>query len=331
MDYLQRAEVDTLYFGGGTPTLFSPAALSGILSAVVARFRLSSDPEITIEANPDDLDLTKLKQLRQSGFNRISIGIQSFMQDHLELMNRRHTVRQAVQAVYESREAGFDNISIDLIYGIPGMSSDEWRLNLEQAAALPVDHISAYHLSIEKGTRFNRWRRQGLLREVTEEESVAQYQIIDEVLAASGFEWYEISNLARNGRYSRHNMKYWNGSHYLGLGPSAHSFNGVQRHWNVASLPVYLTNMDKGILPEGESIERVTAFNEFIMTRLRTVWGIRAQDYKDVWGDGEWTDLCRKAEKFITSGDMEFTGDVLRFTRSGWFRSDGILARLFAG
>lgn len=330
-DYLNPAEVDTIYFGGGTPTLLSTMALSGFLSAIAGKFTISAGPEITIEANPDDLDPVKLKELREAGFNRISMGIQSFFTEHLELMNRRHSAEQAVRSVFESREAGFDNISIDLIYGIPGMTLDQWKQNLAKAAALPVDHVSAYHLTIENGTRFEQWRRKGLIKEITEEESVAQYRLLDEILAGNGFEWYEISNLARKGNYSRHNMKYWTGSHYLGLGPSAHSFNGVQRHWNVASLPVYLSNIGKGILPQGETIDRITGINEFIMTRLRTKWGIQAEDYRSRWGEGEWARLYTKAGKFVPSGDMEFTGEILRFTKTGWFRSDGIMAGLFAG
>jgi oxygen-independent coproporphyrinogen-3 oxidase len=245
-------------------------------------------------------------------------------------MNRRHSAGQAVSAVKIARKTGFERISIDLIYGIPGMSQEGWVRNLEQAVALPVGHISAYHLTIEPGTPFARYRRNGIIKEVIEKESVDQYHRLISHLSAAGFDMYEISNFARNGEYSRHNLKYWLGGHYLGLGPSAHSYNGHQRHWNPGSLLRYYAMVDAAQPPEGEEIDQRTARNELIMTRLRTMWGLSREEMVTVFGEQEWNSLLEAAQPFLNSGDLLLLSDKrLVFNKESWFRSDGILARLF--
>ncbi|MFO7617009.1 MAG: radical SAM family heme chaperone HemW [Bacteroidales bacterium] len=331
-DYLAEKEIDTIYFGGGTPSLLKPLQLESILGSVTDHFTLAGDHEITLEANPDDLDEELLNAFRSIGINRLSIGIQSFEDQHLKLMNRRHASAQAVSAVRKAHRAGFERISIDLIYGIPGMSPEGWIRNLEQAIALPVGHISAYHLTIEPGTPFARYKREGIISEVLEKESVEQYVMLIDRLTTAGFEMYEISNFARGGAYSRHNLKYWLGGHYLGLGPSAHSFNGGHRHWNPGSLQRYYALVDQGEQPEGEEIDLETARNELVMTRLRTKWGITREEFNGLFGEKEWASLLEAAQPFIRSGDLLLRADNhLVFNPESWFRSDGILARLFKG
>jgi len=329
-DYFTDKRIDTIYFGGGTPSLLKSGQLEYLLDSIRQHFHLASDHEITLEANPDDLQEQVLDSFRKAGINRLSIGIQSFDDQHLRLMNRRHSSKQAVNAVDMARKAGFERISIDLIYGIPGMNLQGWIRNLEQAVALPVGHISAYHLTIEPGTPFSRYKSQGVIKEVIEKDSVEQYNTLINRLSAAGFDMYEISNFARNGEYSRHNLKYWLGDHYLGLGPSAHSFNGRQRHWNPGSLLRYYAMVETAKPPEGEQIDRQTAYNELIMTRLRTMWGLTEGEVVNLFGEKAWNTLLAAAQPFIQSGDLVLMNDNrLVFNKEGWFRSDGILSRLF--
>lgn len=328
-DYLPDERVDTIYFGGGTPTLLSPVHLGEILKRLKELFEVDPDAEITLEANPDDLNTGFLKLCLKAGFNRISIGTQSFFDEHLKMMNRRHNAAQAAAAVKMASVCGFDSISLDLIYGIPGMTPDQWEHNLHVAADLPVDHISAYHLTIEQRTRFGKLKKSGLFTEISGEESVGQYLLLLKILGDSGFEQYEISNFARNERYSRHNSKYWYGESYLGLGPSAHSFNGTGRQWNPSSLARYLADV-KGLKPPaGESIDPAMKRNEYVMTRLRTARGIESPDFIRNFGEPAWQELLCMTEKHRMRGHLLLENDRLRFNREAWFQSDGILSDLF--
>ena len=332
-DYLNGQSIDTVYIGGGTPTLLRPDLLKQILINLKSLFPVAETAEITIEANPDDLtpslphSLTPL--LLTFGFNRISIGIQSFHNHHLTYMNRRHDAHQAEAAVWMAKEAGFGNISIDLIYGIPGMTAEEWEFNLMKANGLPAVHLSAYHLTIEPGTRFGKLRKAGLFTEAGDADSLLQYRMLREISAAGGYEQYEISNFARNQLYSRHNSKYWTGEGYLGLGPSAHSYNGDHRHWNPASLKAWLAQIAAGKEPKGEAITRDMKRNEYVMTRLRTSAGIQKKDFIARFGEGSWSELEQLAGAHIASGALLFNGEKLVFDSDAWFRSDGILADLF--
>ncbi|MDD4813228.1 MAG: radical SAM family heme chaperone HemW [Bacteroidales bacterium] len=329
-DYLIDNKIDTIYFGGGTPSLLKADQLKTILDALKGYFLVEPEHEITLEANPDDLSPPILESFRALGINRISIGIQSFDDGHLQLMNRRHNATQAVNTVLQAHQAGFERISIDLIYGIPGMSSESWNSNLLQAVSLPIGHISSYHLSIEPGTPFDQYRKRGRIKEVTENESVDQYYSLIKHLAEHGFEMYEISNFARRGEYSKHNLKYWQGGQYLGLGPSAHSYNGKQRHWNPRSLFRYYEMIEQNKQPEGEEIDLLTARNELVMTRLRTKWGLKQEEMVELFGMEEWNRLLAAAEPFLRSGDLQLIeNNQLIFNKTGWFRSDGILTRLF--
>ncbi len=328
-DYLINKQVDTIYFGGGTPTLLHPSYLEKILVQLHEMYEVSKDAEITIEANPDDLTPGLLTRYLQIGFNRISIGTQSFFDEHLKLMNRRHNAAQAKDAVMMAAKYGFGNISLDLIYGIPGMSSDEWEQNLDVAAGLPANHISAYHLTIEPGTRFGKLKKAGLFSEIPDSESVEQYLKLISLLGARGFEQYEISNFARNKRVSRHNSKYWTGEPYLGLGPSAHSFNGTQRHWNPASLAKYSTDIRAKKLPKGETIDSTMHRNEYVMTRLRTAAGIEKSGFRSEFGEAAWSELLDMADEHISKGYLVLENERIRFDTEAWFRSDGILSDLF--
>ncbi|MFA6126388.1 MAG: radical SAM family heme chaperone HemW [Bacteroidales bacterium] len=327
--YLPDNHIDTIYFGGGTPTLFEPRQLAVILERLHTLFQVDPHAEITIEANPDDLDAKSLEGYMSVGFNRISIGTQSFIDEHLQFMNRRHDAAQGLEAVKLASEVGFHNTSIDLIYGIPGMTGDEWRHNLDVAAGLPADHISAYHLTIEPGTKFGKLKKAGLFSEIPDDQSLAQYRMLTSAMGAAGFEHYEISNFAREGRYSRHNSKYWMGESYLGLGPSAHSFNGTQRHWNPSSLTSYIRNIKDKKAPEGETIDIVMHRNEFVMTRLRTSQGILDTDFKTAFGEAAWDQFLMMADRHMRKGFLINENGRIFFNREDWFHSDGILSDLF--
>ncbi|TSA35369.1 MAG: radical SAM family heme chaperone HemW [Porphyromonadaceae bacterium] len=328
-DYLTNKQVDTIYFGGGTPTILSPGKLGVILKRLKELYEVDRGAEITIEANPDDIYREGLDQYREIGFNRISIGTQSFFDEHLKLMNRRHDAAQAIEAVRMADDCGFGNISLDLIYGIPGMTAIQWEQNLEIAAGLPADHISAYHLTIEPGTRFGRLKKAGVFSEIPDEQSAEQYRMLLAILGATGFEQYEISNFTREGRYSRHNTKYWMGDSYLGLGPSAHSFNGTQRHWNPASLTRYTDDINIRKPPRGETITPVMHRNEYVMTRLRTSRGIDAVDFKANFGESAWYELLFMAEKHLLKSHLILENGRIWFNKEAWFHSDGILSDLF--
>ncbi len=224
--YLESETIETIYFGGGTPSVLTESELADILQTLHQQYSISCDAEITFEANPDDLSIEYLQGLKRTGVNRLSIGIQSFQDTFLKKMNRRHTAMQAVEAIENAANLGFDNISVDLIYGLPGLSSTAWKKDLKQVFKLPVQHLSAYHLTYHEGTAFYTWLKKGALKELKEAQSVSQFEILVEQAEKNGFEQYEISNFAKDRLYSKHNSSYWLGTKYLGLGPSAHSFNG---------------------------------------------------------------------------------------------------------
>lgn len=329
-DYLEEKKSDTIYLGGGTPSLLDIASLELILSKLRSKLKITSDAEITMEANPDDLNPDLLKDLRSIGFNRISIGIQSFIDSDLKLMNRRHSAEQAVESVFMAHAAGFDNISIDLIYGIPNLSDHDWINNLKKIKDLPIKHLSAYHLTIEPETRFGKWKREGRLVEMGEESSLKQFQSLTRLSREYGFEQYEISNFAKNKQYSRHNIKYWNGEWYLGIGPSAHSYNGYARHWNPSDLQKYLRGYKEGnVLADEEVISKTDRRNELIMTRLRTVWGVDKSDWEKIDSPQSWTDFILQCQKYFDSNDILKQDDKVIINPDSWFRLDGIIADLF--
>ncbi len=328
-DYLGGETIGTIYFGGGTPSVLSINELSKIISDLSKRFLILSDAEVTLEANPDDLTLDYLKELRQVGFNRLSMGIQSFSDKDLKAMNRRHAAFQAIHSVYEAVEAGFSDISIDLIYGLPGLTMMQWEKNLKRAVSLPVNHISAYHLTYHEGTKFYDWLKDGQLRELPENESLAQFELLMHITNLSGFEQYEISNFARNKAYSKHNSSYWNGSKYLGMGPSAHSYDGNSRQWNVASLEKYLKAIAAGEPPyEREELTLSDKLNDYLITRMRTRWGISLNYINDNFGEVYFNSIIQSAQTFVHSGQLQQNGENISLTRKGIMISDEIMLAL---
>jgi oxygen-independent coproporphyrinogen-3 oxidase len=326
----REGTLGSLYLGGGTPSLLTPKHLDKILTAAHQYFPFRKDPEITMECNPDDLNRETLRSLHLGGINRLSIGVQSFQQRDLELMRRSHTIEQASQAIVEAAEEGFDNITIDLIYGIPGQTSKEWELNLKQAFSLPVTHLSAYHLTFEPGTVFDHWRKKGKITEVTEELSITQYSLLRQLTGAEGFEHYEISNFARDERYSAHNLLYWSGESYLGVGPSAHSYHGTRRSWNVASLKKYMESLQQGNpFRESETLTVTEQYHDVLITKLRTRWGVDPLFLEARFGTKyrQWFD--QKATTFISRGVMHRMGKMVAIHPDQWFISDHIFRELF--
>lgn len=328
-DYLHGEPVRTLYFGGGTPSRLGEAEFRQIFRTVGEVYGLEQCEEITLEANPDDLTDEYVALLRTLPINRLSMGIQTFDDRLLHLLNRRHTARQAVEAVERCRKAGFDNISIDLIYGLPGETEQRWRQDLEQAVALDVAHLSAYHLTYEEGTRLYDLLREHRVHEADEEESLRFYLLLTERLQAAGYVHYEISNFCRPGLHSRHNSSYWQGVPYLGCGPSAHSFDTRTREWNVASLEAYLKGIESGRRDfEREERDTATCYNERVMTSLRTMWGLDVDRLASDFGPALRDYCLRMADSHLKEGRLEWRDGRLCLTRSGVFVSDSVLTDL---
>lgn len=330
-EYLQNEPVDTVYFGGGTPSVLLPSEISEILEHLGRYHAFSNQAEVTVEANPDDLSLTYLKELKMVGANRLSIGIQSFHPEDLKRMNRRHTRDQAVASVANALDAGFGDISIDLIYGLPELSMSRWEENLRQAMELPATHLSAYHLTYHEGTMFYHWLKKGQLKEIPEDDSIAQFEMLMDMSAAAGYEHYEISNFARNQAYSKHNSAYWKGKKYLGLGPSAHSYDGVSRQWNIADLYHYLKSLQQGELNfEREILSDTDRLNDFLITRIRTKWGLDLREIQTYFSQKARLKLENSAIKYLISGHLKMDGDIIYLTRQGIMVSDEIMLALLA-
>ncbi|MDR0833780.1 MAG: radical SAM family heme chaperone HemW [Candidatus Symbiothrix sp.] len=378
-DYLQNQPIETIYFGGGTPSQLPPAAFEKIfiaLSSVMlnnhapvmstgaewalarsAKWRHlmpTSTIEITLEANPDDLTDAYLESISHLPFNRLSIGIQSFDDKELRFLNRRHTAQEAIQAVERAQKYGFDNISIDLMYGLPNQTLETWQATLNQAIKLGVQHISAYHLIYEEGTALHQLLEQGKIAPVDEDTSIELFEMLIDTLAAAGFQQYEISNFAQPGYESRHNSAYWSGKHYLGIGASAHSYNGVSRQWNSYQLPVtsyqlpvtsYQLPVTKchshaggkqrsavanplHYAPEIEMIDEKTAYNDFIITRLRTMKGINLDELVALFGEKQKTNCLLQAQRSLDRGLLTISDNHLRLTRAGIFISDTLMTDL---
>ncbi len=327
--YTGSEEISTLYMGGGTPSVLSLKETGMILESVWRNFNICSDPEITIELNPDDVNPPYLSGLKALKVNRISLGIQSWHDDDLRLLNRRHDSGQAYAALDEIRNAGFENISADLIYGIPGMTSARWAENLDLTFSKDIKHLSAYHLTIEKGTPFWKMKDKGLLQETEEEESVTQFNLLTEKAEMAGFIQYEISNFAKPGYFSIHNTNYWKQVTYLGLGPSAHSFNGYSRQWNIRDLKGYVkaVGSDRNFY-EKEELDNRTRFNEYIMTSLRTMWGVDLEYVEKVFEKEGYDYLLNIAGKFIAYGLMKHENNTLVLTNQGKMISDNLISEL---
>ena len=329
--YLEGTKVETIYFGGGTPSLLTESDLEHILSTIQNRFNLSENIEVTIEANPDDLSPAKLRNFRKVGFNRISMGVQSFANSDLLYLGRRHNSQQAVNSVIWANEAGFDNISIDLIYGLPSSSNRIWEENLRMAFSLPVKHLSCYHLIYEEGTPLTRKVDRGLVLPVDEETSVKQFEILQQKAGENGFIHYEISNLAKEDFYSKHNVSYWQQVPYLGLGPSAHSYNGFSREWNPSSLNSWFESIgNREIATEKEILTETEKYNEYLITSLRTIWGLNLKQLIKQFGPMRVEELLKISKKYIEKGFLLQSNNTLAIPPKHFLISDGIIADLQA-
>jgi oxygen-independent coproporphyrinogen-3 oxidase len=326
-DYLESETVSTIYFGGGTPSVFSVKDLGTILNHINKLFRVEQDCEISIELNPDDVLPAYLEGLKDLNINRISMGIQSWRDSDLKMLNRRHDSAQAIKALKDTLDAGFENITIDLIYGIPGMSLKEWESNLDFSLSFDIKHLSAYHLSFEPGTVFGKMLEKGTISEIDENESVAQFNILIEKAESAGFIQYEISNFGKPGYFSIHNSNYWKQVSYLGLGPSAHSFNGYSRQWNIRDLKGYIKLINAGkSFYESEELNSKTRFNEYIMTSLRTMWGIDLEYVEEMFEKEGYDYIINLAGKFKNYGLMKQEKKSLILTNQGKLISDNIIS-----
>jgi oxygen-independent coproporphyrinogen-3 oxidase len=326
-DYLENETVSTIYIGGGTPSVFSVKDLEKILNHINNIFRLSEDCEITFEMNPDDVQPVYLEGLRNCKVNRISLGIQSWRDSDLKMLNRRHDSEGAVKALRNTLDAGFDNVTIDLIYGIPGMTLKDWESNLDFSFSFDIKHLSAYHLTIEPGTVFGKMLEKGLISEIDENDSAAQFNTLIEKSENAGFIQYEISNFGKPGYFSLHNSNYWKQVSYLGLGPSAHSFNGYSRQWNIHDLKGYIKSVNTGKpFFESEELDIKKRFNEYIMTSLRTMWGIDLEYVEESFEKEGYDYVINLSGKYRDYGLMKLEKNSLVLTNQGKLISDNIIS-----
>ena len=328
--FLEDAIVETIYFGGGTPSTLSLNQIELILKAITQFFVLSDLVEITVECNPDDITAEYLLGLKNLGVNRLSIGIQSFDDEMLRFMQRRHNSMQSFKAIDLAKKVGFDNISIDLIYGLPNISNAAWIKNVKMALELQISHLSAYHLTIEKGTAFEKLLQNGVITEVEEENSVLQFDILLDLAAKAGFEQYEISNFCKDGRYSQHNSNYWFGVPYLGLGPSAHSYNGKSRFWNVSDLSKYLLSLSRSELPlQEELLTDIDKFNETLMIGLRTKWGVNINHFQNTLSPTLLVHFNNVLESQLSNGNVYLQNGFVRIKSSKFMVFDSIISNMF--
>jgi oxygen-independent coproporphyrinogen-3 oxidase len=321
--------VETVYFGGGTPSILNTEDIQLILERIGFIHTISPDPEITLEANPDDISDQKLEELSVSGINRLSIGIQSFFDEDLRLLNRVHTAGEAEHCIGTAMEY-FKNVSIDLIYGIPGLSDDRWGENINSALSFNVPHISSYALTVEPKTALHRFIAKGIVPDVDDSQAEAQFRILTDQLEREGFLHYEISNFGKPGFFSRNNTAYWQGKPYLGIGPSAHSFNGISRSWNCRNNAKYIKAIGSGIVPsEIEILTMADRYNEFVMTGLRTMWGLSLHRIRTEFGPEYLDYLVQESEKHIEQKLLIKEKDTLILTKKGKFLADGIASDLF--
>lgn len=324
-------EIVTIYIGGGTPTIYNPQELRQLVDAIKTNFSAENIIEFTVEANPDDLTATYLEGLQQIGVNRLSIGIQSFIDRDLKWMNRRHTARQAIESVRLAQQVGFNNITVDLIYGIPAMTIDEWKHNLKTAISLNIQHISAYHLTIEEKTVFGKRLQKKQLQEIDEEQSEQQFLLLTELTANAGFEHYEISNFAKDGKYGMHNSSYWKQQPYIGVGPSAHSYDGEYRRWNISNNTHYVEKVNASLVfYEQEELDLPTKYNEYILTSLRTSWGINLDYLKHKFGHHFYNHFMATSQKFFNSETLLKRGENVKISSAHLLTTDAIITALLA-
>ncbi|MBC7651713.1 MAG: radical SAM family heme chaperone HemW [Deinococcales bacterium] len=328
-EYLHE-NIATIYFGGGTPSLLATDDLRLIVSQICSVFLVNNNVEITLEANPDDITEDKLLAWKNIGINRLSIGIQSFVEDDLRWMNRAHSASQAIKSIQLAQQFGFANITIDLIYGTPTLTNDQWQANVQTAINLGITHLSCYALTVEPKTALNKMIEQQKIANVDAEKQAHHFELLMQWLAAAGYEHYEISNFAKPGHRSKHNSAYWQGKNYLGIGPSAHSFNGKSRQWNIANNALYMAGIALKTVPFTiEELTETQQLNEYIMTSLRTIDGISLQYIGQIWGEDIASIILQNAQPFIQSQSMILHEYQLQLTNAGKLLADGISADLF--
>ena len=331
-DYLGDNTVGTIYFGGGTPSVLKPYEIDNLLLAIGYLFEVDVDVEITIEVNPDDVDEVWIQELKRTRVNRISIGVQSFHNEDLVYLNRLHDPKQIFNALKLIQDAGYENVSVDLIYGMPSQTPKRWESCLQQYFELDLPHLSAYALTVEPKTTLDYLIRKKKTEPVDERKITEHFRILQEMTSDNGYIHYEISNFAREGFYSRHNSIYWLGGHYLGLGPSAHSFNGHSRQWNISNVTQYIKDQDSGQeISETEYLTEQQRYNEYVMTSLRTTWGCDLEHIGNVFGEDYRKHCLRQATAFLDEGKLEKKGNKLFLTNYGKLFADGIAAAMFWG
>lgn len=332
-EYINSSDiVETIYFGGGTPSICSSADIKNIIATLKELHQVNAAAEITLEANPDDINQQKLIEWQEAGVNRLSIGIQSFVESDLKWMNRAHTAEQGFQCIQLAQQQGFKNITIDLIYGTPTLTDQQWEQNVQTAIALDIPHLSCYALTVESKTALAKMIDLHKKEKVDTEKQARHFEMLMNWLKKGGYEHYEISNFAKPGYRSRHNSSYWQNKQYLGLGPSAHSFNGTSRQWNISNNALYINSLGEGIVPfEIENLTPTQQVNEYIMTSLRTLEGISVEEILRRVGKEKTEDIINTSKKWILSGHIENerSYQFIQLTTKGRLLADGIAADLF--
>lgn len=322
-------KIETIYFGGGTPSVLESTAIDQIIKTIYTHYTVIDDPEITLEANPDDLTPLKIDQLAATKINRLSIGIQSFFEEDLKLMNRAHNAVEAMECISLSQKR-FPNITIDLIYGIPGLTDDRWRENLYKALELKVPHISSYALTVEDDTALKTYIEKGIIDAVDDEQSQRQFNILLDTMQLHSYENYEFSNFGKPGFFSKNNTGYWTGKSYIGIGPSAHGFDGKRRAWNINNNVLYMKAIEQGDLPqEVEELTTVDRYNEYVMTGLRTIYGVSLSHVEKEYGAKFKDYLLEQSAGYLKDHLLYLDNETLLVTRKGKFLSDGIASELF--
>lgn len=328
--YLKGESISTIYLGGGTPSLLNQEEIHSLLDSIYKLFIVAAEVEVTLEANPDDLTAATLRAFKEVGVNRLSVGVQSFDDNVLKFFNRAHDSKSAIDCMGLAREAGFKNISLDLIYAVPGQGNEQWIRNIQQALALNPEHLSAYSLTIEEKTAFGKWAAAGRLKSVEDDLSAGQLNTLVDLLEDAGYEHYEVSNFSKPGFYSQHNSSYWRGKQYLGIGPSAHSYNLISRQFNVSNNRQYVRSLKEGNVPF--ALEVLSAYdhvNEYLMTTLRTKWGCNLQKLKQEFQYNVLSVHESLISRLLTGGLAVIEHDHLKLTRAGKLMADKIAADLF--
>ncbi|REG96489.1 oxygen-independent coproporphyrinogen-3 oxidase [Flavobacterium aquicola] len=321
--------VETIYFGGGTPSVLQISEIRFLIDEVYKNYKISENPEITLEANPDDLSTERIFELSKSPINRLSIGIQSFYEEDLKMMNRAHNSAEAKKCLEEATKY-FDNISLDLIYGIPGMSNDMWKQNIETALSFGISHISSYALTVEPKTALNKLIQTGKIAKPNDEQAQEHFAILVETLEKNDFIHYELSNFGKGNYFSKNNSAYWLGKKYIGIGPSAHSYDGISRSWNISNNSIYLKSIQEDKLPnEIEILSMSDRYNEYIMTGLRTIWGVSLDRIEAEFGIDYLNYLLKQAQKYLNDDLLSIENNILKPTSKGKFLTDGIASDLF--